>query len=70
MGNDWKPAGVTSANIRGWRQTQLSRRNAFIPSAESGPEIIRVGAIGKRSATQVLMEKEASTPDSGSGKSK
>ena len=64
MGNNRRPLGVTSANIRGWRQTQLSRRNTSISSSGSGPEIVRLGAVGKRLANQVPMEKQASKLES------
>ena len=70
MGNERKLPVVSSANLRGWRQTQLRRRNTSIPSFSSGPVMIRLGAVGKRSANHVLIAKHASNLESDSGKSK
>ncbi len=50
MGNDRKLPAVSSAKISGWRQNQRSRCKTSIPAASSGPEITRLGAIGKRLA--------------------
>src|SRR5713226_2685312 len=59
-GSECNPAAVTSANINGRRQTQLSKRKTLIPCKTFGPEIDRHGALGKNSGNQVVTEKKVS----------
>src|ERR1019366_5649652 len=70
VGKDRKPPAVSSANKSEYRQMQFRRRSTPIPRSGSGPEMIKAGALGKRSASHVLTVKEASRLDSRSGKSK
>src|ERR1700682_2091385 len=67
-GKERKPAGVTSANIRGRLHTQLRRRNASIPAPSSELEISKLGALGKRSTSHVPMENDARNGGARSGK--